>query len=236
LIAASVALLGIVSLLVSAPAKAGGLSILTQFVQTATMMGTQSGYLAASSSARQMYEQTVIAPPMQLQSVTGSLNSLNGMYAPLMSSFNSLSVRSAGTSQTQAMETSMYGGSSSSIHSQYSSVYGALPPSSAVTPQIANQIDMQDAVAKDALALASTSDTTQATLTADAKVELQSASNTAPGTSDMLTAQSAALQLQSQAIQHHLLAALLRERAIEVATKMAQIKHGVGTQIPAGSN
>lgn len=228
---ASVLLVSALCACVASTASGSSMSILNAIVQTATMMGTQAGYLAESQAARQIYDETIVAPPQQLLSTSRSLNSLMSSFGPRMSSFNTIGIRSASLQQSQSLESSMYGGSSAGIHQQYSSVYGNMPQAASVTPLYAAQIDMGDSTALEALNLAETSDSAQATLTADAATELQSAGSAAPGTADMLTAQSAVLQLQSQAIEHHLLAALLRQRAIRIAGHMATVKQSVTDQL-----
>jgi hypothetical protein len=86
---------------------------------------------------------------------------------------------------------------------------------------------MADSTANEALALANASDQAQTTLVTDSAQALNSAANAAPGTADMLIAQSAILQLHSQSIEHHLLAAILRQRALQTASKMANVKQAV---------
>jgi hypothetical protein len=91
----------------------------------------------------------------------------------------------------------------------------------------ARQIDMDDTAANEALTLAGTSDQFQKSVLNLSTQLQQQASNTAPGTADMVQAESAAMQLQSQAVEHRLLASLLRQRATLLAGEMSRVKQNV---------
>jgi hypothetical protein len=148
-------------------------------------------------------------------------------YNTAMTIYSMVSTHSATLSQTMALENTMGSSPSSSIHPQYVSVYGGQPLAGSTTSTRANQIDMSDSAANEGLALANSSDQAQTILVTDSAQFLNSAANAAPGTADMLIAQSLILRLHSQSIEHHLLAAMLRQRALQTASKMSTVKQAV---------
>ena len=228
--AASTVLLSAMLFVGTGTARAGVLSIFTEILTVATMLATQSQSLAASQASQVAYNGVVVAPVIQLHTTSLALSSLSQIYNTAMSMYNGISVHSASLPQTIALENSMSSTSSSSIHPQYMTVYGAQPSSTSLSPARANRLDMSDATANKALALANRSDQAQVTLLSASAQAISAATNAAPGTADMLIAQSAVMQLHSQSIQHHLLAAMLRQRALQTATKMAHAKQIVSSQ------
>lgn len=228
--AASAVLLSATLLIGTGTARAGALSIFTEILTSATMLATQSQSLAASQASQVAYNQVVVAPVIQLHTTSLALSSLSQIYNTAMSMYNRISIHSASLPQTIALENSMSSTSSSSIHPQYMTVYGAQPSSTSISSGRANRLDMSDATANEALALATRSDQSQVTLLSASAHAISAATNAAPGTADMLIAQSAVMQLHSQSIQHHLLAAMLRQQALQIATKMANAKQIVSSQ------
>jgi len=204
-----------------------GWSILTTILQTASRLGNQAQLLQQSQAQQQSYNQQVVAPRGNLEQTTSLLCSLQQAYSTVMSAANGVSVHSASLPQTIALETSIYGGSVSAVQPNYVSVYGSQPAANNVPAALANQSDMADAAANETLALAGRSDQFEATLLTVAGQLQQQAANTAPGTADMIQAQSAAMQLHSQAVQHRLLASLLRQHATLLAIKMSQVREAV---------
>ncbi len=74
------------------------------------------------------------------------------------------------------------------------------------------------------MALATNSDNATMQLLSVAKTLQQNAGSTAPGTAGQVEAQAQALQLQSNAMMHHILAAMLRQTSTQLATDTAQVK------------
>jgi cell division FtsZ-interacting protein ZapD len=204
-----------------------GWSILTTILQTASRLGNQAQLLQQGQAQQQSYNQQVVAPRSNLEQTTSLLRGLQQAYSTAMSAVNGVSVHSASLPQTIALETSIYGGSVSAVQPNYVSVYGSQPAAHNVPAALANQSDMADAAANETLALAGRSDQFEATLLTVAGQLQQQAANTAPGTADMIQAQSAAMQLHSQAVQHRLLASLLRQHATLLAIKMSQVREAV---------
>lgn len=220
-------LAGMLFLVPSVSRANNGWSILTTILQTASRLGNQAQLLQQSQAQQQSYNQQVVAPRGNLEQTTSLLRSLQQAYSTAMSAVNGVSVHSASLPQTIALETSIYGGSVSAVQPNYVSVYGSQPAANNVPAALANQSDMADAAANETLALAGRSDQFEATLLTVAGQLQQQAASTAPGTADMIQAQSAAMQLHSQAVQHRLLASLLRQHATLLAIKMSQVREAV---------
>jgi cell division FtsZ-interacting protein ZapD len=220
-------LAGMLFLVPSVSRANNGWSILTTILQTASRLGNQAQLLQQGQAQQQSYNQQVVAPRGNLEQTTSLLRSLQQAYSTAMSAVNGVSVHSASLPQTIALETSIYGGSVSAVQPNYVSVYGSQPAAHNVPAALANQSDMADAAANETLALAGRSDQFEATLLTVAGQLQQQAANTAPGTADMIQAQSAAMQLHSQAVQHRLLASLLRQHATLLAIKMSQVREAV---------
>ena len=224
---AALLLAGVLFLVPSVSRATNGWSILTTILQTATQLGTQAQLLQQSQTQQQSYNQQVVAPLGNLEQTTSLLRGLQQAYSTVMNAVNSVSLHSASLPQTIALESSMYGSSVSAVQPNYVTVYGSQPAANSVPTALANQSDMADAAANETLALAGRSDQFEATLLTVAGQLQQQAANTAPGTADMIQAQSAAMQLHSQAVQHRLLASLLRQRATRLAIKMSQVRQAV---------
>jgi hypothetical protein len=229
-------LVGMLFLVSSVSRATNGWSILTTILQTASRLGTQAQLLQQSQAQQQSYNQQVVAPRGNLEQTTSLLRSLQQAYSTVMSAVNSVSVHSASLPQTIALETSIYGSSVSAVQPNYVSVYGSQPAANTVPAALANQSDMADAAANETLALAGRSDQFEATLLTVAGQLQQQAANTAPGTADMIQAQSAAMQLHSQAVQHRLLASLLRQHATLLAIKMSQVREAVRSHASSVQN
>jgi hypothetical protein len=232
---AAVVLVGL--FMAPATARAGGLSVLTELLQAATTMATQAESLSASEASRATYSQTIVAPPAQLTATSAALNTLMRTYSTVMNIYNTISTHSATLPQTIALENSMFSTTAASIQPQYVNVYGSVPSTTNVPVTRASQIDMADSTANEALALANSSDQAESGFITTSQQELSNATTAAPGTSNMLVAQSAIMQLHSQSIEHHVLAALLRQQAIQAASRMSQVKQATTAQVsPTNTN
>jgi hypothetical protein len=200
----------------------------------ANKLGQQANSLNTGLASQNSYNQQVVAPQANIQQTSSFLNSVQSAYSAAMNASGAASIHSGSLSQTIALENSMLGGAASSISPQYNNVYGNQPKSGTVSTTRAYQSDMADATANEGLALANKSDQFQASVNSYAGSLQKGAANASPGTADMIAAESAAMQLHSQAVQHRLLAALLRQRAIELATKTGQVKQVVASSQVAG--
>ncbi len=215
-------LLAFAVLLMPRAGNASSFDILKAILSTASQLGQTASRLKAAQGSYLNYGNQVIAPVNQLSQLTNVLGSLQRTVFSQLSQIHTIPVRSASLSQTSALENLMYGSNPNAIRTQYTNVFG--PQTTAVSSSIANRTDMADATANDALALATNADTYSTSLISTAGKLQTHASATAPGTADMVQAQSEVLQLYSQAVQHKLLASMLRERAEEAAAHSAEVK------------
>lgn len=170
-------------------------------------------------------QQQVIAPTAQIQSTQGWMATAQPQYNSYFGSVNALPLNSATTPQVTAFQNSLQsGGSSSSVQSNYVQVYGAKPSSTSVSTTVASRVDAADTSANEALTLANTSDVVSGNLVNSANMLEASASSAQPGVAQMIEAQSQVMQLHSNSVMHHLLAAMLRQQAQRLASQGAAVK------------
>jgi hypothetical protein len=243
---------GLLSLIPSFASAQDDGNIFSAILGSANQLGQQMNTLFQEEAKMQANLQQVVAPATQLLQIGMKLQSMYQTYWGLMNSLRSVAIQSASIPQTVTLENSIYGRlslipylpslssppstalSPSAILPNYLTVYGAHFAVNAVPPAVARQADMVDTSANEALVLASKSDQYETTIVNVAGQLQQQSANTAPGTADMIQAESAVVQLHSQAVQHRLLASMLRQRATQLAVQMSQVKlsaAGHGTSI-----
>ena len=171
-------------------------------------------------SAMRQDQQTLLFPVSLINQSHTYINTIMTSYRGWMSGVFTLPVNSAQLASSQNLEKVFLGGSSASLGNMnglYNNSFGTLPVSTAAPQAHRQMMDMDDALAKDALAQSVAADQATSGLVAIAnQIELESA-NTAPGTADMLSATARAAELESLASQHKLLASMLREEAANLA-------------------
>ncbi|MGB8481897.1 MAG: hypothetical protein WCE63_24115 [Acidobacteriaceae bacterium] len=181
--------------------------------------GALTAMTSIQSSLRQD-QQTLLFPVALINQTHNYITTIMGSYRGWMSGVFTLPVNSAQLPSSQSLEHVFLGGSSSSIGSMnglYNNSFGTLPASTAAPQAHRQMMDMDDALAKDALAQSVAADQATTGLIQIAnEIETESAT-TAPGTADMLSATARAAELQSLASQHKLLASMLREEAANLA-------------------
>lgn len=182
-------------------------------------------------------QQQVIAPSAQVSSTQSWLTLAQGQYNGWFSRVNGISVNSATTPQVSAYQSSIQnGGSTSSIRTNYTQVYGSQPNPTAVSSNVASSVDAADTSANEALTLADTSDVMSQNFIKSANQMESSAASAAPGNSTLVQAQSQAMQLYSNAIMHRLLASMLRQQAERLAEIGSEIKNSAAAHNAAVSS
>jgi hypothetical protein len=199
-----------------------GFDILKTILGTASSLGKTASKLRNLQGSYLNYSNQVIAPVNQLRQLTNVLGSLQRTVYSRMNQIHSIPIRSASLTQTAALENVLYGSNAGAIKAQYTKVFGKQP--TAVSSSVANRTDMADATANEALSLATNADTYSKSLITTAGQLQSQASSTAPGTADMVQAQSEILQLYSAAVQHKLIASMLRAESEKAAGHGAEIK------------
>ena len=204
-------------------------SIFTSIISSVQNIANIEGQISKSQSAINQFTQTVIAPVQEMNAVKSWMSHAESAYQGYFAQIGGLGVRSATLPATTSLESALRmgytGGTGSAVSGAYANVYGGPLSTTVVDPAIAAEVDMKDATAQEAMSLAANSDAATEQLLGYAKNLEQSAAVTAPGTADQVAAQATALQLQSHAMMHRVLASLLRQEAVRLASVSAQWKH-----------
>ncbi len=165
-------------------------------------------------------EQKVLFPVSLINQSHNYVSTIVGSYRGWMSSVSTLPVNSAQLPSSQNLERIFLSANSAqapSLGSMYHVSFGAVPDATAAPLAHRQMVDMQDALAQDALAQSIAADQTSTGILTVANQIENEAATTAPGTADMLAATARAAELQSLASQHKLLASMLREEAAQLA-------------------
>ena len=172
------------------------------------------------------FEQQVVFPMAAINQAKNMAFQFEGQFAQMRQLFQ-LPVASATLPMPQMLEQSLLSanpGAIPQITSTYYSLYGTvMPPTNAPQP-VRNLVDMTDAEAQAAMKKAVEID-------ALANLELQAAEqinqqlqSTAPGTSTILEAETAAWLVRANAYTQSAMAELVRVRSIELANSSGQLK------------
>jgi hypothetical protein len=204
-------------------------NIFSDIIGAVNGIASMESAINQSQSSQSSYNTTTIAPLSQLTAMKSWLTSAENSYKSWFSSVLSIRVSSATLSSSSTLENALRagltGGSSSGIPSAYVSVYGVrLTTGGVVGSSVATQTDIFDTTAQEGMTVAANSDNATTQLISTANSLQAMAASTAPGTADHIGAASQAIQLQSNAMQHHVLAALLRQEATDLASQTAKIK------------
>ena len=213
--------LGALLLIAPPAARALGWDIFSVIDSTisSAIGGALTSINGIQSSLRQD-QQTLLFPVSLINQSHGYINTIVTSYRGWMSGVFTLPVNSAQLSNSQSVERAFLGGSSgalSNLNGLYNASFGTIPVATAAPQQHRQMMDMDDALAKDALAQSVASDQAMSGLLTIANQIESESSTTAPGTADMLSAVARAAELESLASQHKLLASMLREEAGNLA-------------------
>lgn len=174
------------------------------------------------------FERTVVAPVSLINQARGLVGSLGGTYG-LIRTVTSQPVASATLPSAQQLERNLLSDNSANVAStstDYTSVYGIVPPPAQASPQVQNMIDMGDAVAQDAMKRAIEIDNL-ANLELQAAEQLNRAIQTAaPGSAPIIEAEADAWLLRANAYTQSATADLMRVRAVGLANQGAAMKLG----------
>ncbi len=203
-------------------------NIFTDLIGVVSAIGSIESKISNNQSSLQNYNTSVVAPLTQLSSLKNWLTSAENSYGSWFNSVLNVKISSASLSSTSSFENALRsglsGGNGSNISSTYTSVYGARLSGNSANTGMATSADAYDSVAQEGMALAAKSDSASMQLISAANGLQSMAASTAPGTADQVTAESQALQLHSNAMQHHVLASMLRQEATRLAAMSARTK------------
>ena len=174
------------------------------------------------------FQQTVVWPQASITHAQGLVGTLQGLFSQTLSLIHT-PVASATLPSTQQLEAILLSRNANQIPnttSSYTVVYGSVPSQTNAPQNVRNMIDMNDAVAQDAMKRAISIDNL-------ADLELQAASQinqsiqtAAPGSAPIIEAQADAWLVRSNAYTQAALADLMRVQAVDLAGAGAGVKMG----------
>ena len=174
------------------------------------------------------FQQTVVWPQASITHAQGLVGTLRGLFSQTESLIHT-PVASATLPSTQQLETILLSRNANQIPnttSSYTVVYGSVPSQTNAPQNVRNMIDMNDAVAQDAMKRAISIDNL-------ADLELQAASQinqsiqtAAPGSAPIIEAQADAWLVRSNAYTQAALADLMRVQAVDLASAGTGVKMG----------
>ncbi len=219
------------ALLTPAPAHAGILDIFSSIESTInnTIGQALQDIRTIQTQVQTLYKEVLwpVAAIEQAQSfVARTIQSYRGW----MNSVFSMPIASAqlsGTKQFESMFLSHSAMSFPQMGTGYTSTYGALPTAQQARSTSLQIMDINDALAKDALAQSMASDQANVQMLSLADQMESGVSTAAPGSSPFLTASALTATLQTQAFQLKLMASLLREESAQLAHQNARLKQQI---------
>lgn len=174
------------------------------------------------------FEQTVVWPQKLINQARSLVASMQGIFNQ-MEGVMRIPVNSATLPATRQFEQNLLSGDPNQIAqttTQYTAVYGAVPDTTAASPQVRDLVDMTDAAAQAAMKRAIEID-------ALADLELQAAdqinqsiATAAPGSAPIIEAQADAWLVRANAYTQSATADLMRVRAVDLADASASVKNG----------
>ena len=213
--------LGALLLIAPPAARALGWDIFSVIESTiSSAIGGELTSITGIQSSLRQDQQTLLFPVSLINQSHSYINTIVTSYRGWMSGVFTLPVNSAQLSNSQSLERVFLSGSSGSLgnlNGLYNTSFGAIPVATAAPQAHRQMMDMDDALAKDALAQSVASDQATSWLVTIANQIETESSTTAPGTADMLSATARAAELESLASQHKILASMLREEAGNLA-------------------
>jgi hypothetical protein len=193
---------------------------------TGIIGGSLTDIRSLQTQVQTLYQEVVwpVAAIVQAQSfISGTIGSYRGW----MNGVYNLSIASAQLPNPTQLESAILSknvASFSQMNAGYTGTYRSLPTAQQA-PMYALQItDINDALAKDALAKSIASDQANDQMLSLADQMESGAATAAPGSSPYLTASALTSTLQTQAFQLMLMASLLREESAQLAHQNARYK------------
>jgi hypothetical protein len=190
------------------------------------VVGTPLGSIQQTNQQSADFEREVVFPPDAINHARNLAARFQSTFSQMQQTFQ-LSVASATLSTPQQLERSLLSRNPSSvpqIAGNYSALYGTVMPASDAPQQVRDLVDITDAEAQAAMKKA-------IELDALADLELQAAEQineqlqtAAPGSAEILEAQTSAWLVRANAYTQSAMAELVRVRSIDLADRGAQMK------------
>jgi hypothetical protein len=227
-----IAIFIIVLLLAPVEARAIGLGDILSLINTITgtlqdAVGSVLGEIQDVQTAINDYRQQIIWPVAELKRIKTFVGDTRSRYAGLMSQIESIRNNSASLQNPKQFESVLRGGGvkgPDQFAQLYTQVYASVPSANSARQIHRDMMDIDDALAMDALKTSVVSDQTTSQFLRLADSLEQESMNTAPGSAPILTAQARLADLTAQAQMAKLLAAELREEAAKLAHQNTLLK------------
>lgn len=227
-----IAVLAVVVVLAPVGAQAAGLGDIISLIKTitSTLQNTVGSVLSDIQGVQTTinnFRRQVIWPLHELNQARAFVSATRARYTGLMSQIQSMKNNSASLVNPKQLESALRGGQPGGmgqVQQLYEQVYATVPHPGAAKPVHRDMIDIDDALAMDALKTTIVSDqTTQRLLSLADSLEQQS-TRAAPGSAPLLTAQARVADLVAQAQLAKMLAAELRQEAAKLAHQNTLLK------------
>jgi hypothetical protein len=228
----SIAVLALVMVLAPVGAQAAGLGDIISLIKTitSTLQNTVGSVLSEIQGVQTTinnFRQQVIWPLNELNQARAFVTTTRARYTGLMSQIQSIKNNSASLANPKQLESTLRGGQAGGMgqfQNLYQQVYATVPQLGAARPVQRDMMDIDDALAMDALKTTIVSDqTTQRLLSLADSIE-QHSTGAAPGSAPLLTAQARVTDLVAQAQLAKMLAAELRQEAAKLAHQNVLLK------------
>jgi hypothetical protein len=174
------------------------------------------------------FEQSVVWPQTLINEARSLVASMQGTFNRIQGIVRT-PVNSATLPATQQLEQNLLSGDPNQMgqtNAQFVAVYGAVPDSTAASPQTRNLLDMNDAAAQEVMQRAIAADAIAALELQAADRFNQSIQTAAPGSAPIIEAQAQAWVVRGNAYTLQFMADRMRVQAIELADDSADVKTG----------
>jgi hypothetical protein len=227
-IAGAVVCLG---LLLPIPARAGILDIFGSIESVINnTIGTALKEIRTIESQVQTLYKNVLWPVAAMEQARSFALETIQNYRIWMHTVYNLPIASAQLANPRQLESVFLSGNAISVpqlNVGYAATYRNLPTAQQAPTAALQIMDINDALAQDALAQSMASDHANAQMLSLADQMESGAATAAPGSSPYLTASALTATLQTQAFQLKLMASLLREESVQLAHQNARLKQEV---------
>jgi hypothetical protein len=183
--------------------------------------------------------QEVVWPVVAIAQAQAFISGTIGSYRGWMNSVYNLPIASAQLTNPSQLESAFLSKTVTSLaqmNSSYTSTYRNLPTAQQAPTAVLQITDINDALAKDAIAQSIASDQANDQMLSLANQMESGAATAAPGSSPYLTASALTATLQTQAFQLRLMASLLREESAQLAHQNARYKQLVSERNQLNQN
>jgi hypothetical protein len=227
-----VGLLALMVLLGPVSARALGVGDIVSLLKTITgtlqnAIGSVLNEIQEVQTTINNYRQRIIWPLSELNQTRTFVSATRARYTGLMSQIQGIKNNSASLASPKQLESLLRSGQAGEIarlQQVYVQVYATLPVANAARPIHRDVMDIDDALAMDALKTTVVSDQATAQLLTLADLLEQQSTSAAPGSAPLLTAQARVTDLVAQAQLAKMLAAELRQEAARLAHQGALLK------------